>query len=89
MNPAYRVAFLPAAERQLAKLPTDARQRILRRSIRLEADPRPRGVVKLAGPEDLYRVRVGDYRIIYQVHDRDDLVLVVAIGHRREIYRTK
>ena len=83
----YRVLFYPAAERQLAKLAAGPRQRILDRVARLAADPRPRGTVKLTGADDLHRVRVGDYRVIYQIRDDEVLVLVVAIGHRREVYR--
>jgi mRNA interferase RelE/StbE len=53
----------------------------------LADNPRPPGVEKLAGTEDLYRVRVGDYRIICQIQDEVLLVLAAKIGHRREIYR--
>jgi mRNA interferase RelE/StbE len=53
----------------------------------LEQNARPSGCVKLAGEPDLYRIRVGDYRIIYQVNDLKLTVLVLAIGHRREVYR--
>jgi len=53
----------------------------------LANNPRPFGSDKLAGPEELYRVRVGDYRIVYQIQDEALLVLVVKIGHRREVYR--
>ena len=53
----------------------------------LEINPRPSGYVKLQGGEELYRIRVGDYRIVYQIQDRKLVVLVVQIGHRREIYR--
>jgi mRNA interferase RelE/StbE len=53
----------------------------------LEQNARPSGCVKLAGEPDLYRIRVGDYRIIYQVSDLKLTVLVLAIGHRRELYR--
>lgn len=53
----------------------------------LSLNPRPRGVKKLEGERELYRLRSGDYRIIYRVEDRVLLVLVIAIGHRREIYR--
>jgi mRNA interferase RelE/StbE len=52
----------------------------------LAADPRPVGVAKLAGRDD-YRVRVGDYRIVYAVNDAERLVLVARIAHRREVYR--
>ncbi|HEX6573503.1 MAG TPA: type II toxin-antitoxin system RelE/ParE family toxin, partial [Gemmatimonadaceae bacterium] len=53
----------------------------------LAVDPRPHGAVKLSGDEDLYRIRTGDYRIIYSVVDRVLTILVIAIGHRREVYR--
>jgi len=53
----------------------------------LEQNARPSGCVKLAGEPDLYRIRVGDYRIIYQVNDLKLTVLVLAIGHRRDVYR--
>jgi len=53
----------------------------------LEENARPSGCVKLAGEPDLYRIRVGDYRIVYQVKDTALIVLVLSIGHRRDIYR--
>lgn len=53
----------------------------------LAQNARPSDCVKLAGEPDLYRIRVGDYRIIYQVNDLESRVLVLAIGHRREVYR--
>jgi mRNA interferase RelE/StbE len=53
----------------------------------LAADPRPSGCKKLAGSTDYYRIRVSDYRVLYEVRDRDILVLVIKIGHRREVYR--
>lgn len=52
----------------------------------LADDPRPPGAVKLAGRDD-YRVRVGDYRLVYAIHDSDRLVLVARIAHRRDVYR--
>jgi mRNA interferase RelE/StbE len=53
----------------------------------LADDPRPRGAVKLAGDQDFYRLRAGDYRIIYSITDEKLIVLVIAVGHRRDIYR--
>ena len=53
----------------------------------LAINPRPVGCVKLSGANTLFRVRVGDYRIVYQIQDRVLVVLVVDIGHRREVYR--
>jgi mRNA interferase RelE/StbE len=53
----------------------------------LEITPRPEGVKKLEGEKDLYRLRVGDYRIIYTIRDRELIVLVLKVGHRREVCR--
>ncbi|MDJ0899633.1 MAG: type II toxin-antitoxin system RelE/ParE family toxin [Xenococcus sp. MO_188.B8] len=53
----------------------------------LATEPRPEGVVKLKGEENLYRIRVGDYRVIYNVQDDRLLVLVVKVGHRGDVYR--
>ena len=53
----------------------------------LEENPRPFGVEKMAGPADLYRVRVGDWRIVYAIRDRELVVIVIRIGNRREVYR--
>jgi mRNA interferase RelE/StbE len=53
----------------------------------LAPDPRPSGCEKLAGVDDLFRIRVGDYRIVYRVQDQALIVLIVKIGHRREVYR--
>ncbi len=86
-RPAYSVELAPAAVRQLRKLDPRAQRRV-QAAIELLADePRPAGAVKLAGGEGEWRVRTGDYRIVYEIRDRVLLVLVLAVGHRREIYR--
>lgn len=84
----HRIEFAPAAVRQLRKLDPPARRRIQAVVELLAADPRPPGAKKLAGGDGEWRVRTGDYRVIYEVHDQVLLVLVVAVGHRREIYRS-
>lgn len=84
---AYRVELKPSAARAVRKLAADVRRRVIARAEALAADPRPPGAEKLEGVRDLYRVRVGDYRIIYQVADKVLLVLVVRVGHRRDVYR--
>ena len=53
----------------------------------LAKEPRPKGVKKLSGADDLYRIRVGDYRVVYQIRDDRLIVLVVRIGHRKDVYR--
>ncbi|MEW6141243.1 MAG: type II toxin-antitoxin system RelE/ParE family toxin [Thermodesulfobacteriota bacterium] len=84
---AYRVLFVSRAERAFKRLSADVQDRIISEINSLAEEPRPAGAVKLTGSENLYRVRVGDYRVIYAVEDDFLLVLVVEIGHRREIYR--
>jgi mRNA interferase RelE/StbE len=84
---AYTVQMLPAAQRQLAKLDAPVRKRITPAIDSLAQDARPPGAKKLQGSEDTWRIRVGDYRILYEIHDRQLLVLVVEIGHRSDIYR--
>ena len=84
----YRVVLRPPAQKFFRKLRDKSLAARLVEAMRsLAADPRPPGYDKLAGPEEFCRVRVGDYRIIYQVQDDALLVLVVKIGHRREVYR--
>jgi mRNA interferase RelE/StbE len=83
----HRIEVAPAALRQLRKLDPPARRRV-QAAIELLADlPRPPRATNLAGGDGEWRVRTGDYRIIYEIHDQALLVLVVAVGHRRDIYR--
>ncbi|WP_019508086.1 type II toxin-antitoxin system RelE/ParE family toxin [Pleurocapsa sp. PCC 7319] len=83
----YRIEFVKQAAKQFKKLSSSDRQRLKLKIDALTQDPRPNGVVKLSGPEDLYRIRVGDYRVIYNIQDNRLLVLILKIGHRRDIYR--
>jgi mRNA interferase RelE/StbE len=83
---AYEVKLLPAARRALRKLPNAVQDRIQPVIDTLADDPRPHGVSKLTG-SDLYRVRSGDYRIVYEIHDTVLVVVVVTVGHRSEVYR--
>lgn len=85
----YRVEVAPAAVRQLRKLNPDARRRV-QAAVELLADqPRPNAAKKLVGGDGEWRVRTGDYRIIYETRDDVLLVLVVAVGHRRDIYQRR
>lgn len=83
----YRIELRPAAFRDLAKLDNPWRQRVAQKVDTLALEPRPSGVEKLKGRDTRYRLRLGDYRIIYEVHDQVLLILVIRIGHRREVYR--
>lgn len=83
---AYEVQIVSAAEREMDKLPGAVHKRISRRILTLEDNPRPRGAKKLSGREE-YRLRIGDYRVLYTVDDKNAVVTIFAVGHRREIYR--
>ncbi|MCZ7645638.1 MAG: type II toxin-antitoxin system RelE/ParE family toxin [Planctomycetota bacterium] len=84
---AYAVQLTPAAERDLKKLERAIRARVVRALEGLASEPRPQGSTKLSGKENLWRVRVGDHRVLYAIEDRRLVVLVVKIAHRREVYR--
>jgi mRNA interferase RelE/StbE len=84
---AYSVEIAPAAKRQIGKLDRPVQGRIVRRLEALGKDPRPPGVEKLEGDESLYRVRVGEYRIVYEIRDKILVVLVLKVGHRKEVHR--
>ena len=83
----YAVEFSKRAYRQLAILPRNIQERVSRQIDLLGNNPRPAASERVKGRSDLYRIRVGDYRIVYQVHDNILIVLVVRIGHRREVYK--
>lgn len=82
----YRIEFTTAAARQSKKLPLAARNRVLDAIAALAVDPRPRGSRKLTGEEVAWRIRVGDYRVIYEINDSVLVVTVVRTAHRREVY---
>lgn len=82
----YSVRLTAAAERQLRRLSGRVQERLVGALVLLELEPRPAGCRKLTG-ESQYRVRVGDYRIVYEVRDRELLVLALRVAHRRDVYR--
>jgi len=84
----YRVILKPAAEKFFEKLRNaDLQRRIASRLRELAANPRTPGAEKLSGGDVLYRIRVGDYRIVYQIRDAELLVLVAKIADRKDVYR--
>lgn len=83
----YTVEFTRRAEKDFRALPPEIRRRLAPKIDALAIDPRPHGVKILAGSEDIFRLRVGDYRILYRLLDDRLVVVLVKIGHRREIYR--
>lgn len=84
---AYQIEVAPAAQRQLKKFSPKIRHLIIKKLEDLSHNPRPIGIKKLSGIENLYRIRVGDFRIIYSIDDKILLILVVKIGDRKEIYK--
>lgn len=82
----YRILYQPATEKQFRRIAPAMRQKIRMAISALADDPRPHGFKKLV-TRDQYRIRVGDYRVIYEIHDRTVTVVVVEVGNRRDIYR--
>ena len=82
----YKLLIKPSAAKELEALPKKDRQRLVARMRKLSNAPRPPGCEKLSG-HDLYRVRQGSYRVLYSIHDTDATVVIIMIGHRREVYR--
>ncbi|MDR0960258.1 MAG: type II toxin-antitoxin system RelE/ParE family toxin [Propionibacteriaceae bacterium] len=83
----YRIEYTRSADKTISKLPSSVRSAIIKRVQALGNDPRPRGAIKLTGSEDEWRIRIGDYRVVYVIDDGVLTVLVVRVGHRSDIYR--
>jgi mRNA interferase RelE/StbE len=83
----YRVIVERSAERDLRRLPLDVRFRVAHALRNLADDPRPAGCCKLTGTKHDWRIRVGDYRVIYEIANRLKVLRVYRIRHRREVYR--
>ena len=82
----YQVIVSPSAEKELERLPKKIIQRITEELDGLAENPRPLGCLKLQGEENSYRIRVGVYRVVYEIHAKKVLVLVVRIRHRKDAY---
>lgn len=82
----YRLLIKPSATKELEAVPKRDRRRLVVRIQSLRNDPRPPGSEKLSG-HDLYRVRQGNYRVLYSIDDTDETIILIKIGHRREVYR--
>ncbi len=85
----YRVTLAPAAARQLRKQDPQIRRRLQAALDLLAVEPRPPAATRLVGGSGEWRVRTGDYRIIYEIKDDELLVLVLQVGHRREVYQRR
>ncbi len=83
----YSVEIVPKAEKEYLKLPRAVKSRFQEIILSLEKEPRPFGSKKLR-ETDYYRLRNGDYRIVYSIDDRSRVVKILSVGHRKEIYRS-
>ena len=83
----YRVEWKNTALRELKQLDRQVLQRLVTAAEGIASDPRPVGARKLTGSDHTYRIRVGDYRIVYEIRDDDGLVEIVRVRHRRDAYR--
>jgi mRNA interferase RelE/StbE len=83
----YRITIKKSAAKELEAVPRKDLRKIIMRIRSLAQNPRPHGSQKLSGREQ-YRIRQGDYRIVYFIEDKDSLIDIVKIGHRREVYRS-
>lgn len=87
MSHRYTVEFTKTAVKELNKLDLPVRRRLLAAISLLEDEPRTDGVKKLAGDDNAWRIRIGDYRVLYEVHDDKILVVIFRAAHRRDVYR--
>lgn len=79
--------FLASVQKQIDDLPNDIEERVIKEIQNLASEPRPNGVVKLKGSDNEYRIRVGDYRVRYEIDDDSQLVQILQCKHRKDVYR--
>lgn len=82
----YTVEITSSAQRQFKKLPESLQTQLITKILSLEENPRPVGIKKLQA-FDYYRIRIGDYRVVYSINDKAHRVKILDLGHRKEIYR--
>lgn len=87
MSARYQTLVTPKAQKEIDDLDSKLRRQVMAKLEALESNPRPSGCLKLAGQESLWRVRVREYRILYEIQDKKLFVLVVRVDHRSEVYR--
>lgn len=85
----HRIEVTPAAARQLRRLDPQARRRVQAAIELLATEPRPASATRLVGGTSAWRVRTGDYRVVYDSQDEVLIVLVIAVGHRRDVYQRR
>jgi len=85
----YLIKLKRSVEKEILKLPRDVIKRIVRAIDELENDPYPRDSKKIRGAERTYRLRVGNYRIIYQVDEERKEIIIYHVRHRKSVYKNK
>jgi len=83
----YEIEISRTAEKQLKRLSVDDQLRVVRAVLALAEEPHPRGSRKLSGYDDVFRIRVGHYRLLYSISSTQLVIIILKIGHRREVYR--
>lgn len=83
----YEIEVSRTAEKQIRRLERADQRRVVRAIVALAREPRPRGSRKLQGYDDVFRIRVGTYRVIYSIEDRRLIIVILKVGHRRGVYR--
>ncbi len=83
----YNIEISRTAEKQLKKLGRDDQRRVARAILALVDDPRPQGSRKLTGYDDVFRIRVGRYRVLYSVSGKKLVIIILKMGHRKDVYR--
>ncbi len=83
----YQVVVPKPVQKQLDELPDIVHDRVAKRIIELKEEPRPRGCVKLRGYENEYRIRIGNYRLRYEIREQESVILLLHCKHRKDVYR--
>lgn len=83
----YRIVFANSAAKEFRGLSKQLQRRIRTAIDKLQEDPRPEGVRKLSGHQDLYRIRIGQYRVVYEIKDEVRVLTVTRVRHRSDVYR--
>ena len=83
----YNIALKKSVEKDLKKIPLNEYKKIKTKILALSHTPRPIGIRKLVNEDEKYRIRIGDYRIIYLIDDNNNKVIIFGVGHRKDIYR--
>jgi mRNA interferase RelE/StbE len=83
----YEIIITKSIQKQLDNLPNNIQERVYNKISQLAEEPRPDGVVKLKGYDNEYRIRIGDYRLVYEIQDEQLIVLLVQCKHRRDVYK--